>query len=155
VRPLLANSHYLGPATRSVRCFAGWVDDELVAAQVFASPTSRFLGPDVLELTRWCLTAMAGENAGSRMMRWTATWLRAHHCKNHPGVTSLVSYSDLSRHSGALYKASGWEPWPTHHSERFAADGIGYPSGHGSWDGVTVQAPKMRWRFRLKKQTDG
>lgn len=51
--------------------------------------------------------------------------------------------------TGSLYKASGWQYAPTHHGERYDANGKGYPSGHGSWDGVTQQSPKHRWIYEL------
>lgn len=28
--------------------------------------------------------------------------------------------------------------------------GKGYPSGHGSWDGVTQQSPKHRWTAQVR-----
>lgn len=149
VAPLLRSSHYLGPIYRGRYSFAGWVDDVLVAAMVFAQPTARMLPSDgsMLELTRWCLTPEAGRNAGSRMMRWAACRLRT----LAPSVTTLVSYSDpVHGHTGALYRASGWTPAPTHHTLRFRANGRGYPSGHGSWDGRAVQTPKERWLFELR-----
>jgi hypothetical protein len=146
VAPLLAVEHYLGAgAGRYV--FAGWVADELVAAQVWKHPTARMLqGDGWLELSRWCLTPDAGKNAGSRMMGWVRRWLR----RNAPEVRRLVSYSDpIHGHTGALYKASGWTYAPTHHALRWEANGVGYPSGHGSWDGVTRQSPKQRWVIEL------
>ena len=148
VAPLLANHHYLGSTAGGRHSFAGWVDDELVAAMVFRWPTARMLPSDgtLLELSRWCLTPEAGKNAGSRMMRWVARWLRT----NEAGVEALVSYSDPSvGHVGALYRASGWIDWPTHITTRWRADGIGYASGNGSWNGVERQAAKERWLFRL------
>jgi hypothetical protein len=144
VNPLLSCEHYLGPVSSCRYAFAGWVDDELVACQVWRWPTARMLPSDGswLELSRWCLTPDAGRNAGSRMMAWAARWLR----RNASGVTTLVSYSDpVHGHTGALYKASGWAYTPTHHGDRYDANGVGYPSGHGSWDGETVQSPKHRW----------
>jgi hypothetical protein len=152
VNQLLSVEHYLGPAKSARHCFAGWADDELVAAQVWRWPTARMLPSDGswLELSRWCLTPQAGKNAGSRMMGFVAKWLR----RNCPEVTTLVSYSDpVHGHTGSLYKASGWTYTPTHHSERYDANGKGYPSGHGSWDGVTRQSPKHRWTYRLKAAT--
>jgi hypothetical protein len=116
----------------------------LVACQLYRSPTARMMNdPHRLELVRWCLTPAAGKNAGSRMMAWVARQLR------RTTYRQLISYSELGRHTGALYRASGWVPWPTHHANRYMENGVGYPSGHGSWDGVTVQRPKMRWRFEL------
>jgi hypothetical protein len=148
VNPLLASEHYLGTIPSGRVSFAGWVDDELVACQVYRWPTARMLPSDGswLELSRWCLTPTAGKNAGSRMMRWVVRWLRT----NAPGVSTLVSYSDpVHGHTGALYKASGWMYAPTHHGSRFDANGVGYPSGHGSWDGQTIQTPKHRWIWVL------
>ncbi len=116
-------------------------------------PTARLLPADGtwLELARWCLTPEAGKNAGSRMMGWARRWI----ARNLPAVTTLVSYSDIVIHTGALYQASGWESAPTHHAERFDLDGIGYASGHGSWDGVNRQAPKRRWLVRLGEDSSG
>ena len=146
VAPLLAARHYLGPVRSARYAFGGWVDDVLVACQVYRQPTARHMNdPGRLELVRWCLTPEAGKNAGSRMMGWVVRWLR----RNAPEVRELISYSDLTMHTGALYRASGWAEWATHHAERFRVDGIGYASGHGSWDGKTIQAPKLRWRFEL------
>ena len=149
VNPLLSTSHYLGAVKSARFCFAGWVDDVLVAAQVWRWPTARMLPSDGswLELSRWCLTPQAGKNAGSRMMRWVRGEIR----REAPAVRVLVSYSDPSAgHSGALYKASGWDESPTHHTERWKANGKGYPSGHGSWDGgLTKQHPKQRWTYTV------
>lgn len=148
VNVLLAQQHYLGPVKSSKFCFAGWMDDTLVACQVWRWPSARMLPSDGswLELTRWCLTPDAGKNAGSKMMGWVRRWLR----KNAPEVTTLVSYSDpVHGHTGGLYKASGWTYTPTHHGLRYDANGVGYPSGHGSWDGVTKMTPKHRWTYDL------
>jgi hypothetical protein len=152
VNPLLAARHYLGVAKSARICFAGWVDDVLVAAMVWRWPTARMLPSDGswLELSRWCLTDEAGKNAGSRMMGWVVRWLR----RNMPAVTTLVSYSDpVHGHTGTLYKACGWQYEPTHHGLRYDADGHGYPSGHGSWDGVRQQSPKHRWLYEVEPMT--
>lgn len=81
-------------------------------------------------------------------MGWASRWLRRY----APTVRVLVSYSDpVHGHVGALYKASGWREAPTHHTERYRLDGVGYPSGHGSWDGATKQTPKVRWLLTLRE----
>lgn len=69
-----------------------------------------------------------------------------------PDVLVGVSYSDPTHHTGGVYRASGWAEALTHHGERYRANGIGYPSGHGSWDGVTTQAPKIRWTYAFRSQ---
>ncbi len=152
INPLLASAHYLGPVSSARVCFAGWVADELVACQAWRWPTARMVPTDWLELSRWCLTLEAGENAGSRMMGYVRRWIR----RNIPKVTALVSYSDPSRgHTGALYRASGWSYAPTHHGLRYDLDGVGYASGHGSWDGQTIQSPKHRWMIQFTDDTWG
>jgi len=142
--PLLVERHYLGPVGGAVRLVVvGWLGSEVVAAMVWKLPTSRYLPSDGswLELSRWCLTPEAGKNAGSRMHGWTARHIR----RNCPTVTTLVSYSDPSHgHTGALYKACNWQWRPTWH-RLFPP-----PSGGGSWDGITKQAPKDRWIFGLR-----
>lgn len=155
MRTILGCHHYLGPVASLRYGFAGWTDNVMVACMAWRWPTARMLPADGtwLELSRWCLTPAAGPNAGSRMMGWAARWLR----RNAPHVTTGVSYSDpVHGHTGALYKASGWHYQPTHHGERFDLDGVGYPSGHGSWDGNTTQTPKHRWlyHFTQPKQED-
>lgn len=145
VAPLLTQHHYLGPLSSCLFGFAGWVDDGLVACQLWRWPTARQLPSDgsMIELSRWCLTPAAGKNAGSRMMGWVRRQLK--------GEASVgVSYSDLTRHSGALYRSSGWVEWPTHIATRFLSDGIGFPSGNGRWTKTSeVSTPKMRWRIDL------
>src|SRR5690606_32459791 len=110
-----------------------------VAAMIWKHPTSRRLPAfgTWLELSRWCLTPSAGENAGSRMHRWSTRLIR-HHL---PAVTTLVSYSDPSHgHTGALYRACNWQWAPTWHRLRTP------PSGNGNW-GTGAQAVKDRWLF--------
>ena len=132
VAAFLDAHHYLGAARRGV----AWSDEYGVL--VLASPTSRHLPNDWLELSRWCL--VGGENAGSQQWAQVARWLRMHH-----PATTVVSYSDPSvGHTGALYKACNWIWAPTWQRLRPP------PSGGGSWDGVTVQSVKDRWIFPLR-----
>jgi len=130
---LLRARHYLGPAKRGV----AWSDDAGVV--VLASPTSRRLPRDWLELVRWCL--VGGKNAGS------AQWgrLRRAIALRFPEVTTVVSYSDPSRgHTGALYRACNWQWAPTWLRLREP------PTGNGSWAGGRRQAAKDRWVFPLR-----
>lgn len=132
VANFLDTNHYLGRARRG---FA-WSDEHGVL--VLASPTSRRLPTDWLELSRWCL--LGQPNAGSR--QWSAV---SRYLRTHTTVTTVVSYSDPSvGHTGALYKACNWLWAPTWQRLRPP------PSGGGSWDGRTIQAPKDRWVFPLR-----
>lgn len=135
VNPVLAARHYLGPCWRG----DGWSDE--FGVLVLASPTSRRLPGDWLELVRWCLYGV--KNGGSRQWSRVAKWLRS----DHPEVTTVVSYSDPSvGHTGALYKACGWKWAPTWHRLRPP------PSGNGSWNGER-QSVKDRWVYELGPDT--
>lgn len=144
--PLLAEHHYLGPLTAGghVLIVIGEAAGNVVAAQVWRNPTSRHLPADGtwLELSRWCLTPEAGENAGSRNHKYAVKFIQ----ERLPDVTTLVSYSDPSHgHTGALYRACNWEWRPTWLRLRTP------PTGNGSWSDGEVQQIKDRWVFPLKK----
>jgi hypothetical protein len=145
--PFLEEHYYLGTLAHAQLWLATFTEDELTQCQAWRWPTSRNLPADqsVLELSRWCIGPAARRNAGSWFNARAMRIIR----QSFPTVTTLVSYSELGKHEGGLYRASNWEAWPTHHAERFLRDGVGYPSGHGSWNGVDVEAPKMRWRYDL------
>jgi hypothetical protein len=138
VADYLDRKHYLGAAKRGM----AWSDE--FGVLVLANPTSRHLPHDRwLELTRWCLV---GEpNAGSRQWARVSRWLTL----ERPDITTIVSYSDPSvGHTGSLYRACNWIWAPTWHRLRPP------PTGGGSWDGVTQQAPKDRWIFPLRRDEE-
>lgn len=140
---LLSAHHYLGPLHSGARLtIIGARCGEPVAAMMWKHPTSRRLPAfgTWLELSRWCLTPDAGENAGSRMHKWSLRLIKEH----LPQVTTLVSYSDpVHGHTGALYRACNWQWAPTWVRLRPP------PSGHGDW-GTGPQSIKDRWVFCVK-----
>lgn len=141
---VLREHHYLGPADWGTLVICQWAAGEVVGAMVWRHPTSRRLPSDGswLELSRWCLTPAGGANAGSRMHRYSVRLIR----ERLPAVTTLVSYSDPSvGHTGSLYRACNWAWRPTWLQLKPP------PSGGGSWDGRTQQAPKARWIFALRR----
>lgn len=133
VAAFLDANHYLGRARRG---FA-WSDE--FGVLVLASPSSRHLPSDWLELSRWCLVGIP--NGGSMQWKAVVRWLRSEHT-----ATTIVSYSDPSQgHTGALYRACNWLWAPTWQRLRPP------PSGNGSWNnGKTKQAVKDRWVFPLR-----
>lgn len=134
VRALLTQHHYLGPTNRG----DAWVDT--AGCMVFASPTSRRLPTNWLDLTRWCIVSQE-PNAGSS--QWGR--VRRSLLQRFPSITTVVSYSDPSAgHRGALYRACNWWWAPTWHRLRPP------PTGQGSWDGHKQQAVKDRWVFALR-----
>lgn len=135
---ILDAEHYLGALSR------GRVYQDEGGVIVVSAPTSRHLPLTWLELARWCITDRAA-NAGSRQWARFVRWVRA----EFPTATTIVSYSDPSvGHTGALYRACGWLWAPTWHRLQPP------PTGGGSWDGVTTQAPKDRWVFALRPDPD-
>jgi hypothetical protein len=130
-------THYLGASARG----AAWHDEHGVI--VFAAPTSRRLPRSWLELVRWCL--MGAPNAGSK--QWAAVVPEL--LKVYPDATTVVSYSDPSAgHTGALYRACGWEWAPTWHRLRPP------PTGNGSWSDGESQSVKDRWVYLLRADSD-
>lgn len=143
VNGLLARAHYLGPIGGGKIIFGGYIDGELVAAQVWRSPTSRHLPQDGtwLELTRWCLTPEVGSYGGSRMHKQAVRHIRI----AFPDVRTLVSYSDPGHgHTGALYRSCNWVWAPTWLRLRPP------PTANGNWGGKAKQSVKDRWVFSVK-----
>ena len=140
---LLAHAHYLGPLWSGGKLIVvGERAGGTVAAMIWKHPTSRSLPSDGswLELARWCLTPGAGDNAGSRMHRWSVRLVREH----LPAASTLVSYSDPAQgHTGALYRACNWRWAPTWLRLRPP------PSGQGDW-GTGRQEVKDRWVFSVR-----
>ncbi len=145
--PLLAAHHYLGPLRSGgyeLIVLGGPTGGPITSAQVWRRPTSRRLPSDGswLELSRWCLTPAAGDNAGSRQHKWALRLIRA----QLPAVTTLVSYSDPSQgHTGSLYRACNWYWAPTWLRLRPP------PSGQGEWTPGVSQAVKDRWIFDVQR----
>src|SRR5690242_13507902 len=93
VAAVLSAHHYLGPLKRG----EAWQSEFGVIC--VASPTSRRLPTNWLELTRWCITSRE-KNAGSKM--W-AQFVRDLRARRNNYITTIVSYSDPSvGHTGAL-----------------------------------------------------
>lgn len=134
VAGILRQHHYLGPTKRG----AAWSDEDGVL--VFASPTSRRLPVEWLDLTRWCILSRE-PNAGSR--QWGR--VRKALSQRFPSATTIVSYSDpAAGHNGALYRACNWWWCPTWHRLRPP------PSGQGSWTAGKRESVKDRWCFALR-----
>lgn len=141
---LLAPNHYLGATRAALHVFIGEAEGCIAACMTWRLPAARMLPNDGtwLELSRWCLTPIAGKNAGSRMHRFAIRDLR----RSAPDVTTLVSYSDPSAgHTGALYRACNWEWRPTWHRLRPP------PSGNGAWTAAKRESVKDRWVFELRR----
>lgn len=142
VAAFLAANHYLGPLVSADLTVSGYAGGELVAVMMWRHPTARNLPVTRwLELSRWCLTPLAGRDAGSRMHKAAVRLIRQH----RPHVTTLVSYSDPDQgHTGSLYRACNWAWCPTWQRLRTP------PSGNGAWSPGQRQAVKDRWIFPVR-----
>lgn len=128
----LDNAHYLGAKGSRAR----YVFDSDGCVMVFASPSSRRLPRDWLELSRWCITS------GKGSCHWSACVAALRSV--FPDCATVVSYSDPSvGHTGALYRACNWIWAPTWHALRPPPSGMGTRGGK-------KQAVKHRWIFPLK-----
>ena len=128
---VLDGSHYLGAS--GARGRATYRDAHGLI--VFASPSSRRLPREWIELSRWCLA----DRAGSQQWAACIPWVR----ETFADVTTVVSYSDPSvGHTGALYRACNWIWAPTWHELRPPPTGAGVRGGKR-------QEVKARWVFLM------
>lgn len=131
-KDLLNVHHYLGSKGSRSR----WTFSDESGVIVFASPSSRWLPNEWLELSRWCIV----KGKGSQQWKRCLCQLKA----NFPHATTIVSYSDPSAgHGGALYRACNWVWAPVWHQLRPP------PSGAGTRGGKR-QEVKARWVYLLK-----
>jgi hypothetical protein len=96
------------PGIRKVMpCFAATFEDRVFAIAIWSHPVSRELPQNEwLELRRMAVCDERPRNTASWMLGIMAKLLR----KERPELVKLISYQDLSVHSGAIYKAAGWTP---------------------------------------------
>ncbi len=135
VAEFLDQHHYLG--RRSGRSAFALRNKHGVLA-FSRSPQAAPLPRDWFELSRWCIVSDE-DSAGTRQWAQARAWL----LKN-TDTTTVVSYSDPSRHDGALYRAAGW---------------LWAPSGQFLLKGLSMakerhpEAPyvdKVRWIYPLR-----
>jgi len=75
------------------------------AVAIWSNPVARNLPQQTwLELRRFAIAPDAPRFAATRMLAIMTRTIR----RNRPTVERLISYQDLSCHSGTIYKAAGW-----------------------------------------------
>lgn len=90
--------------TRQI-CYLAQFDGIDYAAAIWTSPVARLLNDlPRLELRRLAIGPDAPKNTATRML----AWMRSDVKKQWPELVQLISYQDTERHSGTIYKASGW-----------------------------------------------
>lgn len=133
--PRIGNSHFRV-------CYAAEGNNVFYAVASWSNPVARLLPQRTwLELRRFAIAPDAPRFTASRMLGW----MRRDILKRFPEVERLISYQDLDKHTGTIYKASGWRP-----AENFQPRARGW--GNRPRIGRTNQAvaPRMRWELPMK-----
>lgn len=135
--PLIGNSHF-----RAV--YAAEFNNVFYAVAAWSNPVARLLPQRTwLELRRFAIAPDAPKFTASRMLGW----MRRDILKRIPEVERLISYQDMDKHAGTIYKAAGWRP-----AENFKPRARGWIGwGNRPRKGRTNQsvAPRMRWEYAI------
>ena len=87
--------------------FGAYYNGQLEAAALWSNCSARNLPQDWRELRRMAVSSLtAPKNTASKMLAFMCRWLK----KNHPEISTLISYQDLGVHKGTIYRAAGWTP---------------------------------------------
>jgi hypothetical protein len=128
-----------------------WVavfDGVYFAVAVWTNPVARLLPQDTwIELRRFAIAPDAPKNTASRMLSWMTRQLP----REIPALVRAVSYQDTEVHTGAIYRAAGWE--------KTALSDASY-GDHHQWSNKSRQratgqsnAAKQRWEINLLRRT--
>lgn len=125
--------------TKVMPCFAATFDGRVFAIAIWSHPVARDLPQtEWLELRRMAICDERPKNSASWMLAVMARLLR----KERPELKKLISYQDLSVHSGTIYRAAGWKPTVV--------------KKYRPWNNATRTRPpcqstadKQRWEFDL------
>jgi hypothetical protein len=135
--PKIGNSHFRV-------CYAAECSNILYAVAAWSNPVARLLPQrEWMELRRFAIAEDAPRFTASRMLGW----MRRDILVRFSEVKKLISYQDLSVHSGTIYKASGWTKAKDFKPR--ARGWIGW--GNRPRKGRTNQSvsPRMRWELTL------
>lgn len=135
--PRCGNSHFRV-------CYVAQCSNIIYAVAAWSNPVARLLPQQTwLELRRFAIAPDAPRFTASRMLGW----MRRDIQKRFHEVERLISYQDLSTHTGTIYKAAGWKPAEGYKPR--ARGWIGW--GNRPRKGHTNQsvAPRMRWENNL------
>lgn len=135
--PKVGNSHFR-------ICFGASCNNRIYAVAAWSNPVARLLLQLTwLELRRFAIAPDAPRFTASRML----SWMRKDIIRRFPNAERLISYQDLSAHTGTIYRAAGWIP--AHGYKPRARGRTGW--GNRPRKGRTNQAvaPRMRWEYSL------
>ena len=122
--------------------FGAEFDGVFYATAIWTSPVAGNRlkdGDRLIELRRFAIASDAPANTASRMLKVMRNLIQL----KYPDIIGFISYQDESKHSGTIYKASGWTAasrvenidWTTATRERA--------------DKQAATGTKTRWEYRL------
>lgn len=134
--------------------FSGEIAGITYVVALWNNPSARGLPSDWLELRRLACAPNAPFNTPSRFLSFMAGWFRA----NQPQFKRLISYQDVSVHTGTIYRAAGWRVGSIAKARvrdrtknRRGAD----RAYRKNTNGVQVDSSeKVRWEFPLWKRRE-
>jgi hypothetical protein len=116
-------------------CFAAHYRGVIYAIAIWSNPVARMLPQrEWLELRRLAVAPDAPRNTPSRMLSVMARIIR----RIRPDVKNLISYQDMTAHTGAIYRAAGWRATTIRGRGQWTCPSRPRPPSQSS-------APKRRW----------
>lgn len=138
--PKIGNSHFR-------LCYAAECNNVFYAVAAWSNPVARLLPQQTwLELRRFAIAPDAPRFTASRMLGW----MRRDIMKRFPEVRRLISYQDLDKHKGTIYKASGWKQAENYKSARSK---IGWDTRQRIGRTNQAVSPRMRWECEICDQS--
>lgn len=127
-------------------CYGAQFDGVFYAVAWWSHPVNpQLTDGKTWELRRMAVGPQAPRNTASRFLAIMVRVLR----KIRPELTRLVSYQDTEVHTGAIYKASGWNPAYVSKFSTWTRDsGVGTKKRLRNQD--QSKADKIRWELLLK-----
>ena len=119
-------------------CFGAMYGGIAYAIAIWSNPCARNLQQDWMELRRFAISPDRPKN--------TATWMlgiMARKLKESHNPQRLISYQDMEKHNGTIYKAAGWIPTVINRDGNWTRKNRPRPKAQS-------EAPKLRWEKILR-----
>jgi len=120
-------------------CYAAYFNNIYYGVAIWTSPVARSLPQNILELRRLALSEDCPKNSASYFIGKMTKKIK----KDFKEVKKLISYQDMSKHCGTIYKASNWYI-------------DGHVLGNRDWSDsrkrnkTQTKANKIRWSYDLE-----
>lgn len=126
-------------------CYRAECDGVIYAVAIWSSPVARGLNDGMtLELRRFAIAQDAPKNTGSRVLSVMTRLIKA----SMPHISRLVSYQDVSVHTGTIYAAAGWQKAATRRAGEWSC--VSRPRA-----ATQANSPKVRWEKLVRDSGSG